>query len=259
MNNLSRRQFIAAGALGFAALRLKTAAAEGTAENLIEMPPGCQVYGVRERLVTDLSGVLKELYDAGYRLLEFCSPPGYSWDGGGFTPLLNLSAQEIKRQVDEAGLRMVSCHYQYQELLEHLDERIEFAKLLGLEHMVVASVGRPETLDAWLECADHLNKIGSSVRDAGMKLVFHNHTQEWQEIDGVLVFDALTKRFDPSLVNWQFHLQNPLSGPNPIEVLTKYSGRILSLHIMDYSNDRRGSTPVGQGVIEWKKLFAAAQ
>ena len=39
----------------------------------------------------------------------------------------------------------MSCHYQYPELKKHLDERIEFAKELGLEHMVVATMGRPET------------------------------------------------------------------------------------------------------------------
>jgi sugar phosphate isomerase/epimerase len=97
------------------------------------------------------------------------------------------------------------------------------------------------------------------VKQAGMQLGFHNHGQEWQEIDGVLVFDALTRRFDPKLVNWQFHLQNPATGRNPIEVLEEYSGRVLSLHIMDYSATSEGSVPVGQGSIDWKKLFATAK
>jgi sugar phosphate isomerase/epimerase len=153
----------------------------------------------------------------------------------------------------------VSCHYQYPELKKHLDERIDFAKELGLEHMVVATMGRPKTLDGWMERADDLNRFGDKVKQAGMQLAFHNHGQEWQEIDGVLVFDALTKRFDPKLVNWQFHLQNPASGRDPIDVLEEYAGRVLSLHIMDYSESSEQAVPVGQGSIDWKKLFAAAR
>jgi sugar phosphate isomerase/epimerase len=97
------------------------------------------------------------------------------------------------------------------------------------------------------------------VKQAGMQLGFHNHGQEWQVIDGVLVFDALTRRFDPKLVNWQYHLQNPALDRDPIEVLTEYTGRISSLHIMDYSADADGAVPVGQGSLNWKKVFAAAK
>jgi sugar phosphate isomerase/epimerase len=259
MKTISRRQFIAATAAGFAAATLRLKAAEEAASDLLDVPPGCQIWGVREQLVADFDGTLKQLHDAGYRLIEFCSPPGYNWEGGGLGPLMALSAEDIRRRAEAAGVRMVSCHYGYQELLEHIDERIEFAQVLGLEQMVIASAGNPETMDAWMEVADNLNKLGEKVKKARMQFGYHNHRQEWQIIDGVLVFDALTKRFDPELVKWQFHLENPASGHDPLDILSKYEGRIFSLHIMDYAENQRGAVPVGQGVIDWKKLFAAAK
>jgi sugar phosphate isomerase/epimerase len=224
-----------------------------------EFLQGCQIFGVRHQLVANFDGTLKQLYDAGYRVIEYCSPLGFTWEKAGLAPLIKLSAKQTRNRIEAAGLRAVSCHYQYPELKKHLDERIEFAKELGLQHMVVATMGRSKTLDGWMERADDLNRFGEKVRQAGMKLGFHNHGQEWQEIDGVLLFDALTKRFDPKLVNWQFHLQDPASGRNPVDVLEKYSGRVLSLHIMDYPASGEGTVPVGQGAIDWRRLFAAAK
>lgn len=167
-----------------------------TKADTFEMAPGCQIFGVRHQLVADFDGTLKELFDAGYRIIEYCSPPGFTWEKAGLAPLIKLGAGETRRRIEAAGLRVVSCHYQYRELMDHIGERIEFAIELGLKHMIVATMGRPKTLDDWMECADNLNKLGEKVQKAGMRLGFHNHGQEWQEIDGVLVFDALTKRFD---------------------------------------------------------------
>lgn len=259
MQTISRRQFVATSVMSLAAARSVLAAAEETKAANFEFPLGCQIYGVRQQLVADFDGILKQLYDAGYRVIEYCSPPGFAWDKAGLGTLVKLSAKETRKRIEATGLRVVSCHFQYPELMKYIDDRIQFAKELGLQHMVVATMGRYETLDAWMERADNLNELGEKVRQAGMQLGFHNHSQEWQEIDGVLVFDALTKRFDPKLVNWQFHLQNPAAGRDPVEVLEEYSGRVISLHIMDYSATGQGSVPVGQGVIDWRKLFAAAK
>jgi sugar phosphate isomerase/epimerase len=242
--------------MGLAAARSLSTAAE---ESDHRFTPGCQIFGVRHQLVADFDGTCEQLYDAGYRVIEYCSPPGFTWEKAGLSPLIKLTAKETRSRIEAAGLRAVSCHYQYPELKQHLEERIEFAKELGLEHMVVATMGRHETLDGWMERADDLNRFGEKVKAAGMQMGFHNHGQEWQVIDGTLVFDALTKRFDPKLVNWQYHLQNPAAGRNPIDILRKYAGRILSLHIMDYSDTAEGAVPVGQGSVDWKKLFAAAK
>jgi sugar phosphate isomerase/epimerase len=41
--------------------------------------------------------------------------------------------------------------------------------------------------------------------------------------------------------------------------LKKYPGRFLSMHLADYSTADKTSVPVGSGVVDWKKLFAAAK
>jgi sugar phosphate isomerase/epimerase len=48
-------------------------------------------------------------------------------------------------------------------------------------------------------------------------------------------------------------------GFDPAEVLQKYPGRFASLHLQDWSVPDKKMMPVGQGSIDWKKLFAAAK
>jgi sugar phosphate isomerase/epimerase len=39
----------------------------------------------------------------------------------------------------------------------------------------------------------------------------------------------------------------------------KYPGRFISLHLADWSSAEKKGVPVGQGVVDWKQLFAAAK
>ncbi len=250
----SRRQFLGCAAAGFgAAMASKLGAAP------LGLPIGCQVFPVREQLARDLDGTLRELAQIGYQAIEFCSPPGYV--DMGFGPLVGMKAPELRKKITGAGLRVVSCHYQLQELEEHLDERVADAKELGLKHMIVASLEIPEDapMDAWREAAGKMNGLGARIRKAGLQLGFHNHTGEFQKIGGVLIYDELMSRFDPKLVKSQFQVNVISLGFDPVTYLKKYPGRFLSLHLQDWSTATKKQAPVGQGSIDWKALFQAAK
>jgi sugar phosphate isomerase/epimerase len=76
----------------------------------------------------------------------------------------------------------------------------------------------------------------------------------------VLVFDELTGRFDPKLVKSQFQAANVVSlGMDPAVYLTKYPDRFLSLDLQDWLASEKKDVPVGQGSIDWRKLFTAAK
>ncbi len=223
------------------------------------MPIGCQLYPVRDRIPSDFDGLLKELAGIGYRTIETCSPPGYG--NSGFTALLNRKPSEIRQAMTAAGLRCTSCHYPMRELQEAADARIEYAKELGLEQMVISSFGLPKDakLADWARVADDANKLGERTKQAGLPLGFHNHNTEFAKIDGVLIYDELMRVFDPKLVKGQFQVTTISLGYDPAEMLAKYSGRILSLHLSDWSVTEKKSVPVGQGAVDWKRLFTAAK
>ena len=168
----SRRQFIAASTIGLAAA-LKA--------DPLGMPIGCQTFPVRDALGKDFEATLSQLAGIGYKTIEMCSPPGY--ERAGYGPLVGMKASEMRQKIQAAGLGCESCHYQFRELKENLDDRIAFAKDLGLKQMVLSTFGlmQDATLAAWARAADELNKIGDQVQKAGMQLGFHNHNFEFCE------------------------------------------------------------------------------
>jgi sugar phosphate isomerase/epimerase len=223
------------------------------------MPIGTQLYPVRDQVDKDFPGTLKQLAGMGFRTIELCSPPGYVKSG--FGSLLNLKAAEVRRIIADAGLRCESCHYTSGEFRDHLEERIGFAKELGLSQMVLSTFGLPNTatLDDWTRAAGELNKTGEAVQKAGMQLGFHNHNNEFKEIGGTLIYDRLMSTLDPKLVKMQFQVAVISLGYEAATYLKKYPGRFLSMHLADYSTVDKKGEAVGAGVVDWKALFAAAK
>jgi len=259
MQTISRRKFLGDSARGVTAAGCLAGGALQLGADPLEIPVGCQIFQVRIQLVKDFEGTLKELYAAGYRVIEFCSPPGFvTMD---MAPLVGMKASEIRKKVEGAGLRTVSCHYQFKELKENVDERIAFAKELGLEQMVIATYAVPKdgTLDDWRRAAEESNKLGEKTRKAGIQLGFHNHGFEFQKIGEVLIFDELMNRWDRNLVKSQFQVNVINLGFDPAAILTKYPGRFLSLFFQDWSATTKRGAPIGQGSIDWKQVFTAAK
>lgn len=259
MQTISRRQLLGKGAMGVAAAGFLSAGPLELRANPLGLPIGFQVYPVRELIAKDFEGTLRQLAAVGYRDVEMCSPPGY--ERSGFAPLVKMKASEIRQTIHAAGLRCASCHYQFRELKENLEDRIAYAKELGLTQMILSTFGlRPEaTLDDWRRAAGELNKIGEQTQKAGIQLGFHNHNFEFKEIDGVLIYDELMRRFDPKLVKMQFQVSVISLGYEAATFLTKYPGRFVSLHLQDWSPAEKRTVAVGKGVVDWKKLFTAAK
>lgn len=127
--------------------------------------------------------------------------------------------------------------------------------------MVLSSFGlrQDATLDDWRRAADELNKVGEKTLKAGIQTGFHNHNFEFREIGGVLIYDELMKQFDPKLVKMQFQVAVISMGYEAATYMRKYPGRFCSLHLADWSSADKKAVPVGKGVVDWKKLFAAAK
>jgi sugar phosphate isomerase/epimerase len=223
------------------------------------LPIGFQVFPVREMLGKDFEGTLRQLAAVGYRTVEMCSPPSYA--DYGFAPLASLKASEMRQTIQSAGLHCESCHYQFSELKQHLDERIAFAKELGLKQMILSTfgLGRDATMDDWRRAADELNKIGAAMQKAGLQAGFHNHDFEFKQFDGVLVYDELMSRLDPKIVKMQFQVSVISLGYEAATFFTKYPGRFISAHLADWSSADKKTAAVGKGVVDWKMLFAAAK
>jgi sugar phosphate isomerase/epimerase len=261
MNKLSRRDFLGKSALGLgsAIIATKLPFDPGTGNNseFAGMPLGFQVWTVKDLLIKDFPGTLKMVADMGYQSVEMCSPPGY--ESSGFGPLMKLKAKEMKQIINDAGLIFESTHYQMNELRNHLDERIEFAKESGQKQMILSSFGlaATATMNDWQKAADELNKFGVKTKMAGIQMGYHNHHMEFQKIDGEIIYDALMKQFDPEYIRMQFQVAVISIGYKASTYFTKYPGRFISAHLADWSSVEKKAVPVGQGIVDWKEFFAS--
>jgi sugar phosphate isomerase/epimerase len=260
---MNRRQFFGKSAMGIGAALLASQvpldlrAAVGS--KAFKKPLGFQVWTVKDQLIKDFAGTMKMMAALGYQSVEMCSPAGYV--SSGFGPLVNMKASEMKKMVNDAGLTLESTHYAMGELRNNLNERIDFALESGQKQMICSSFWLPKeaTLKDYLKAADELNEIGAKTKSAGIQIGFHNHNMEFEKIDGVLIYDALMNHFDPDLVKMQFQVAVISIGYKAATYFEKYPGRFLSAHLADWSASANKQVPIGQGIVDWKEFFAAAE
>jgi sugar phosphate isomerase/epimerase len=260
MQKLGRREFIGQTAMGLgAALTLASLPTLLRANPyFVDVPLGFQTYPIRDRLGKDFTGTLKTLRGYGYDLVEMCAPDDYK--DIGFGSLVGTKPADLKRMIADTGLVCPSCHFGWGGLKDHLNERIEFANGLGLTQMICSTFWLPNTstLDDYKKNAEQLNKIAEKIKAAGMVTGFHNHSMEFHELDGQLIYDALMATFDPSLVKMQFQTEVINLGYKASTYFSKYPGRFISSHLSDWSADKK-YVPIGQGVIDWKEFFQTAR
>lgn len=258
MKRLSRRQFFEKSTMGLGAAFVagKLPLDAGSLKKTVKMPLGFQIWTVREMLLKDFPGTLKNIAGMGYKSVEMCSPPGY-----GFKPLMSMSAKEMKTIVNDAGLTLTSTHYTSREFRENLDERIRFAQESGQKQMILSSFGLPRTatMDDWKKAADELNKFGERTKKEGVQMGFHNHHNEFEKIDGKLIYDVLMETFDPELVKMQFQVAVINIGYKAADYFKKYPGRFISAHLADYSEAEKKTVALGKGIVDWKEFFDSVE
>lgn len=256
---LNRRKFITAGVAGLAGASMLYPQWLHAYGSQSKKAIGLQSWVIKDDLAKDFRGTLKKINALGYNSIEMCSPAGYA--DYGFGPLQHMGASEMKGILRDAGFACESCHYVFSELKDHGQQRIDFAKELGLKQMVVSSFGLPKDakLDDWKKAADDTNKIGELTAKAGLPLAFHNHNVEFEKLDGQMIYDVLLDRLDPALVKMQFQVWVISIGYKAADYFKKYPGRFISAHLYDWSGKGEEMVALGKGVVDWKEFFAAAK
>jgi sugar phosphate isomerase/epimerase len=256
---VSRREFFLQASTTAALAGFISVDARVLSANPLGMPIGCQTYPVAEMIAKDFPGTIKQLAKAGFQTIELCSPVGYSGDG--FGVLAKYTGAELQRILGDAGLTCVSSHFTIGELRKNQEDRIAWAKDVGLTQMIVPSLGGPQnpTMDEVKRAADEYNRMGERAAAAGLQQGLHNEDFELSRVDGHRTYELLFKLLDSNLVKFQFQVWSISQGYDPVEYFTRYPGRFISMHVQGWSTKTREMAPVGQDTLDWKKIFRAAK
>src|SRR5213080_264594 len=258
MSEISRRDFVKTTATA-AAAGLVLATGLDLHASALGLPIGCQTWSVRDLIAKDFPGTIKTLAKAGFQTIELCSPVGY--DDSGFAGLAKYKGSELKRILNDAGITCVSSHFTIEELRKNQEDRIAWAKDVGLTQMLVPTLNGPKnpTLDNVKRAADEYNKMGEKAAQAGIQQGLHNEDFELSKVDGQRTYDVLFGLLDPKLVKFQFQVSTISEGYDAAQYFTKYPGRFISMHVQGWSAKTRKIMPVGQDTLNWKKIFSAAK
>jgi sugar phosphate isomerase/epimerase len=254
----SRREFLQS-ATAFAAAGVLSSASHIALADPLGLTIGCQTWPVRQSIAKDFPGTLRQLAAAGFRSIEMCSPVGY--DDSGFGGLKKYSGAQLRRIINDAGLTCVSSHFSMEELRKDQPARIAWAKELGLTQMLVASLGGPRhpTMDDVKRAADEYNRMGRGAAEAGIMQGLHNEDFECSTADGQRTYDLLFQLLDPQAVKFQFQVSTIADGFDAADYFMKYPGRFISMHVQGWNAKTKKIVAVGQGTLDWKRIFTAAK
>ncbi|MBZ5561727.1 MAG: sugar phosphate isomerase/epimerase [Acidobacteriia bacterium] len=210
-------------------------------------------------IAKDFPGTIKQLAEAGFQTIELCSPIGYA--DSGFAGLAKYKGAELRKILGDAGVTCRSSHFGIEELRKNQERSIAWAKDVGLTQMIVPSLDGPKhpTMDDVKKAADEYNRMGEQAAKAGITQGLHNEDFELTKVDGQRTYDLLFKLLDAKLVKFQFQVSTIAQGYDAAEYFTKYPGRFISMHVQGWSAKTHKMVPVGQGTLDWKKIFTAAK
>jgi sugar phosphate isomerase/epimerase len=287
MSEISRREFFKKTATDAAVLSFLATAGVTLRANPLGLPIGSQTYPHRQMIKDgNFAGLLQTLKEIGVERIELCSAIGYT----DFASLAD--GKEVKKILDDHGLKCESAHFSMKELRESQEKSIAWAKEIGMTQMMTASLGDGNggsnpTMDQVKKAADEYNKIAAVAAKAGIQQGLHNEGFELAMVDGKRVYDMLFDLLDPKLVKFQFQMSTITSGLVAADYFTQHPGRFISMHVQDVDMNaplpppppapaagdpaaagRRGGggggrgrpqKAVGEGTIDWAKTFAAAK
>ena len=231
MSAISRRRFLEQAGMGTAVAGLVAASGARLGADPLGLPIGSQTYPERQKIADGkFPELLKNMSAAGIRQIELCSP--------GYAEFKNLAdGKQTRKVIEDAGLKCPSSHFSMTELRTQLPDSIKWAQDVGMTQIGTASLGGRVTdgmtsMNQLRYAADEYNRIGDTVKRAGLQLFLHNEGFENSRLDdGRLTYPVLLDHLDPELVKMQFQMSSMRTVGDPIMYFTNYPGRFISAHV----------------------------
>ncbi|MCD0471712.1 sugar phosphate isomerase/epimerase [Flavobacterium sp. JAS] len=222
---------------------------------------GLQLYTLRDELPKDVKSTLEKVAAAGFTTVETY---GFSIKD----QFWGLSPIELKKILDQNGLKAVSGHYNLGSFLAdgnttELLAAIEAAKVLNSEYLTIPWINEPfrKNIADYKIIASRLNQAGKACANAGLKLAYHNHDFEFQKHDGITGYEILLKETDKDLVYFELDLYWVVhSGNDPLKLFTANPGRFKMWHVKDMDKKNPAlNTEIGSGSVDFKRIFKEAK
>lgn len=236
-------------------------------------PVGLQLYTFFNQIDDDVPGTLKKIAGIGYKEIE----SAFSKKGGYY----GMKPGEFSKMVTDTGMAWKSHHVigapfkmppnakpltdangnpikspPMRNLKENMQELVDEAADAGIPYLVCASTPT-KTIDEIKSSIEVLNKTAEACKKANIILAYHNHTGEFEKIDGQTqtAYDMFLSQLSPDIKMELDLCWATKAGIDPVELFRKNPGRFQLWHVKDLNKEKQGPAPVGDGIIDFKRIF----
>lgn len=208
---------------------------------------GLELYTVRDLMKASVERTLSQVAAIGYREVEFA---GY----------FNRPPRAIKQLLDDNGLGSPAAHIGLDALRGPWNRTLSDASEIGHKWLVIASTidADRNTPEAIKRTADLIHKAADDAKFYKIRLAYHNHDVEFQQVGGKRIFDQLLELTKPSELQIEMDLYwITKGGGDPLDYFRRWPGRFPLVHVKDASPPPEyRMEDVGKGTIKWADIFA---
>lgn len=186
-----------------------------------KVPIALQLYTVGRDLTRDMAGTLATIATLGYKGVEFA----------GFN---NVPAQDIRKMLDDNGLKCIGCHTALNTLQgDQFEPTVEFNKTIGNPYLIAPSLAGnlTATRKSLEDTADIFNALSEKLKPMGMRTGFHCHPGEFRDVEGATVWDIFFTRANKDVI-MQLDLGHMgTAKADQVAYMNKYPGRAATVHV----------------------------
>ncbi|NNV57968.1 TIM barrel protein [Panacibacter sp. KCS-6] len=282
---MQRRKFIQSGAMGLTGLLLArtTNAAFFAGKKMPNV--GLQLYTLGDMMTTDPQGTLEKLAAIGYKELEsagsqkgnfygykpkelsaMIKAAGMTWRSahvGGAPFNMSQIMKMAKTAEDSARIQKYLDKMKDQpkslNLKENYQELADAAAEGGIGYLVCSSIP-VNTLDEIKSAVEVFNKSGEACKKVGVQFAYHNHTSEFDEIEGHRPFDYILANTEKDMVKMELDLAWATKAKqDPVALFKMHPGRFPLWHVKDLDKTTMSPAEVGTGIVDFKTIFDNAK
>ncbi len=213
------------------------------------IPIGTQLWCVRQQLAKDVPGTLNALGAIGFNAVELenaFGKPGPEW----------------RKYLDAAKLQPCGFHHRLDELQgDKLAATIEFNQAIGNRNLIIRSLS-PETYksaDLLQKTADAVNQIAEKVKAQNMRVGYHNHTTDFNRIDGEYWWNRFADATSKNVI-LQLDTGNAseMKGVTVGDLIRRNAGRTVSMHVKPFST-KNPNAYLGDDELDWPAIMTASE
>jgi sugar phosphate isomerase/epimerase len=256
---INKAKFLSGAAM---VLSLLTTDLKAQSKNLIfPEAPGIVSYTYRNNFAKDVPATLDIIKSNGITDIEFSN-------------LFKQKSEDLRRMLDERGLKCSSYGVSYTDLVDKTEEVARDAKNLGAGYVRIAGIPHTKgsfTLDNAKQAVADFNRVGKILKDNyGLMVIYHNHGFEFEPYENGTLYDYMVKETNPQYVGFELDvLWAFFPGQDPAKLLKTYGSRYKALHLKDLKtgvtgNNSGGTDPnndvtLGTGQINIPEVIRAAK